>query len=128
MYIQNKLITLSETDATGVIFFTQLSKIALETFEHYVVSKGANLFQSKEHLYPIVHFETDFTAPLFAWDEVEAKLELAYLGRRSFTLKTHFEKKGEPVGNTTIVHVVQNVKSKQSAPIPEFLINLLKQI
>ena len=67
MYEQERIIRLRETDATGVLFFSEKLKLALEVFESYLYDKGITvqqMIEASEFLMPIVHAEADYSAPL----------------------------------------------------------------
>ena len=90
-------IRLSETDATGRIYFTNLFKFVTEAFEEFL--KG------KTYKIPIVSAKATYLAPLFWNDEIHITLTLAKLGKSSFELHGCIEKEGKVIGRTEIVHV-----------------------
>ena len=68
MFQTKRIIRLSETDATGVIYFTNLFKFATETLEEFLETKGTNLLkmiQNSDYLLPIVSAKSTYLAPLF---------------------------------------------------------------
>ncbi len=132
MFTHSTLISLRDTDATGVLYFTEQFRIALEAFESYLKTSGLSigkLIETTDFLLPIVHAEGDYLSPLQAGDEVDINLKVLKIGTSSFTLHytlTSSDKK--KVGEATIVHVTISRESKKSIPIPEPLLGLLKKL
>lgn len=128
MHEQIRIISLRETDATGVLYFAEKLKLALEAFEDYLLKRGFTLQQmieGAEFLLPIVHAEADYSAPLRVGDQVTIKLSLDRLGTSSFTLKTLFFCRGNEVGSAKIVHVSIARKTGKSIPLPPEVHQLL---
>jgi 1,4-dihydroxy-2-naphthoyl-CoA hydrolase len=133
MFIHSTLISLRDTDATGVLYFTEQFRIALEAFESYLKASGLSLgklLETADFLLPIVHAEGDYLAPLVVGDEVEIHLKVLKMGTSSFTLHyiLNSSDKKHKVGVATIVHVTISRKTKKSIPIPEPLLSLLKKL
>lgn len=119
---------LRETDATGVLYFSEQLKLGLEAWEAFLFSKGFTLqemIENKEFLTPIVHTEADFIAPLRVGDSVEIHLFIGKVGTSSFTLNTEIYAKGKKGGTTSIVHVVASKETGKSISIPEEIRSLL---
>ena|ERR1700722_5888113 len=128
MFTYETRIHLRDTDATGVLYFTEQLRLALEAFESYLKKSDItlqSLIQDGTFLMPIVHAESDYSAPLFAGDEVVIQLTLSNLGTSSFTLQTQLFKQSALVGKTSIVHVTVAQESKKSILIPESLLKIL---
>lgn len=128
MFKYIRTIRLSETDATGVIYFSELSKLGLEAFEAFLATEGFTLqemIEKTEFLMPIVHSEADFFGPLKVGDQVEIELSLTHLGNSSFTLATSIVQEGKEKGRTSIVHVTVSKVTRKSIPIPELVKNLI---
>ena len=122
-----KIVTLKDTDATGVLYFTSLLQYGLEAFELFLQSQHLplSLLLSKNYLFPVVHAEADYKAPLFAGDEISLHLTLLEIKNRSFILKTEILKQGLLVGTTKIAHAfVQKGQTKASKLPEEFLLLL----
>jgi len=124
-------IHLRDTDATGVLYFAEQFRLALEAFEHFLKESGLSLnelIQKSSFLMPIVHAEGDYFAPLQVGDEIEIFPALSRLGTSSFTVSARFMKKGGEVGKVSIVHVAVDKSSKRSIPIPEPLRKVLSKL
>lgn len=128
MFIYLRTIFLRETDATGILYFSELSKLALEAFEAYFLSKGFTLqrmIDQEDFLMPIVHSECDFSSPLRVGDEVKIELSLSEVGNSSFTVQTNFyhTTTGVEAGSAKIVHVAVDKKTGKSIPVPELILS-----
>lgn len=133
MFTYSTTIHLRDTDATGVIFFGEQFRFALEAFEHLLKAEGLNLgniLKTGDFLLPVVHAEADYLAPLRVSDEIDIHILATQIGTSSFTLGYKLYRKGgkEEVGSVSIVHVVISRTSQKSMPIPEQLLVLLKKI
>ena len=132
MFTHKRTIYLRETDATGVLYFSEQFALSLEALEAYFLSRGFTLqemIQDSEFLMPIVHASAEFAEPLFVGDAIEVQLSLAKVGNSSFTLFTEiFKTQRIKAGETTIVHVALSKKSNRSMPIPEMLLKHLREI
>src|ERR1700735_4955363 len=89
MFIYHTQVRLKDTDATGVLFFTEQFRMASEAFEEFLKDRGFSLKQLLEssYLMPIVHAEGDYFAPLIVGDELEISLRVLKLGTSSVTLE-----------------------------------------
>ena len=135
MFSCKRVIHLQDTDATGVLYFAQQLRLALEVFEDFLQEQGqplSSLISEKEYLMPIVHAEADYFSPLLVGDTLFIELSLEKLGTSSFTLGYRYfdEKEGKEKGKASIVHVTTSKKTWKSMPIPKELaecLHLLKE-
>lgn len=130
MYIYKTQVRLRDTDATGVLYFAEQFRMALEAFEEFLKDKGFSLNQllGSQYLMPIVHAEGDYFAPLVIGNTLEISLKVIKLGTSSVTLESSFHdpERKINVGRVQIVHVVVNRESRTSVPIPDFLRPILE--
>jgi YbgC/YbaW family acyl-CoA thioester hydrolase len=125
MLIYRTQVKLRDTDATGVLYFTEQFRMASEAFEEFLKEKGLILREliASDYLMPVVHAEADYFKPLKVGEGLEIQLKIAQVGTSSMTLQCNFfslEQKIE-VGRVQIVHVVIDREKKTSVPIPDFL-------
>jgi YbgC/YbaW family acyl-CoA thioester hydrolase len=128
MFKYKRTIRLVETDATGVIYFSELLKLGLETFEAFLESGGFTLqhmIEKEDFLMPIVHAEADFLGPIKVGDCAEIYLSLGAIGTSSFTLSTSLFIEGKEMGKTSIVHVSISKETRKSISIPQKIKNLI---
>lgn len=131
MYSYETKIFLRDTDATGVLFFTEQLRLAVEAFESFVIEQRAplsTLFETSSYVTPIVHAESDYSSPLKAGDPIEITLTLGQLGTTSFTLHALFHSRGVEKGKTSIVHVAIDKASQKPIPLPGDLVEILQKL
>jgi 1,4-dihydroxy-2-naphthoyl-CoA hydrolase len=123
---------MADTDASGVIYFASVQKIALEAFEDFLLSSGfelAKMMLSGPLLMPIVHVEADYLAPVYVGEMLRVEMKLAKTGVTSFVIKYNiFSSEHDLVVATlAITHVVIAKDSKKSVPIPQELLSMLER-
>lgn len=125
MFIHHRTVRLSETDATGVLFFTELLKFGVEALEAFWETKGFSVtdMMGKTFRLPIVHAEGDFSAPIRVGDKIEVHLSKPEIGTTSFTIKTQIIREKIEVGKTKIVHVCISAEKGSPIPIPESILH-----
>lgn len=131
MFCYRTTIKLRDTDATGVLFFTEQLRLALEAFETYLSSLGISLnslLASSGYLMPIVHAEADFAAPLRLGDAIEIHWGLENIGNSSFTFVSHFLKAEDrrSSGKVKIVHVAVDKHTGSKIVLPKAVLELLQ--
>jgi 1,4-dihydroxy-2-naphthoyl-CoA hydrolase len=130
MFIYRTQVRLKDTDATGVLYFAEQFRMALEAFEEFLKERGFSLKQLLESAYlmPIVHAEADYFAPLTIGDNLEISFHVAKIGTSSVTLEYTFhdpDRKSD-VGKVQIVHVVVDREKRTPVPIPDVLQAILE--
>jgi 1,4-dihydroxy-2-naphthoyl-CoA hydrolase len=130
MFHYRTQIRLKDTDATGVLYFSEQFKFALETFEEFLKDRGFSWreLMASPFLLPVVHAEADYIAPMMVGDELEIILKVAKVGTSSMTLQYSLRdpQRGMIVGRVEIVHVVVDKTTRTSVPIPDFLRAILE--
>lgn len=123
-----KRIRLRDTDATGVLYFTEQLRMALETLEDYFSLR--EMIEKEEFLMPIVHAESDYLAPLKVGDEVAISIFCEKIGDSSFRLNYSFfdPKRQLVVGRAAFVHVTVSRSTGKSMPIPNAVKALLQAL
>ncbi len=124
MFSRARVVRLSETDATGVLYFTNTFKYATEVFEEFL----GNRIQEGDYLLPVVSAKATFLKPLFVADQIELCLSLNKTGATSIELHTKIYKNGELIGNVEMIHVVTSKSTLKKIQIPmalqEYLLSL----
>ena len=131
MYTYETKIYLRDTDATGVLFFAEQLRIAIEGFESFLMHSDASLrkiLESNQYLMPIVHTEADYFSPLKVGDQIKVVVRLGKLGTSSFTIQYHIYLNEEEKGRVSTVHVTVDKKTFTKVPLPESLIDLLRKL
>lgn len=131
MYTYTTSIFLKDTDATGVLYFTEQMKLCLQAFETYLQESGFSLnhlIEQSPFLMPIVHAESDYFASFVVGDPVEITLTVSRIGTSSFTLSYILRSRGIEKGKATIVHVAVDKTNRSTIPLPKELTDLLQKI
>ena len=126
-------LKLRDTDAAGVAFFASYFAIAHDAYETRIDHQGATLKEwlGEVHL-PIVHAQSDYSAPLRLGDAFIVELVCTRIGSRSFTLSYTFrsgkysDSDAPILAQLETVHVAVTQQEMRSVSIPEALRNLLK--
>jgi 1,4-dihydroxy-2-naphthoyl-CoA hydrolase len=132
MHTYRTTIKLHDTDAAGMLFFSNQLKIAHDAYESLFDRIGfclSKIVHKEKFLLPIVHSETDYKAPLFVGDPIEIRTTVAHVGTTSFTLAyTILNDKKEIVGAVKTVHVSVNKQTRKKIPLPAALRAKLKKL
>lgn len=124
MFLTKRRVRLSETDVTGVIYFTNLFKFAGEALEEFLETKGTNLskmIKNSDFLLPIVSAKSTYLAPIFLSDEITLTLTVIKMGTSSIEIHTDISKAGGLVGKVEIIHVVTSKATMKKMPISQEL-------
>jgi 1,4-dihydroxy-2-naphthoyl-CoA hydrolase len=123
MYTYQTKIKLHETDAAGVLFFSNQFKLVHDAYECVLESIGfgfAELLNNKSFFLPIVHAEADFKMPLFVGDSIEIQVYTTHVGQTSFALSYNLlNPKQELVGTAKTVHVTVDKITKNKISLPK---------
>lgn len=121
MFSHRLKIRLSDTDATGVLFFGAQFDLAMQTLEAFLEFRGfplSNLFQSA-YFFPVVHAEADYGGPLYVGDALRIDLCVEKLGCSSVTLCYTLirESDGQQMGSVKIVHVLVDQHTRKKTTL-----------
>ena len=131
MFTYETTIKLHETDAAGLLFFSNQFKLLHDAYEALLESWGfgfAVLLLEKDYFLPIVHAESDYKAPLFVGDKIKIEIKIAHIGNSSFTFSyTLRDQNKKIVGTGKTVHVTINKKTRTKIPLPPDMRATLKK-
>jgi 1,4-dihydroxy-2-naphthoyl-CoA hydrolase len=123
MFKYQTAIRLRDTDATGVIYFAEQFRIALEAFEAFLKDRSFSLAKllSTDYLMPVVHAEGDYFSELRVGDEIEVSLSFGKIGTSSFAVDYELFRGSNKqlAGKVRIVHAFIKKGESLSAPIPD---------
>jgi YbgC/YbaW family acyl-CoA thioester hydrolase len=85
-FIYKRRIAFHETDAAGVVYFANYFHLAEEAETHAMASLRC-VDTRDGYLYPRVHAEADYHAPLRFFDEVAVHCSIVRIGSRSIRWK-----------------------------------------
>ncbi|MBP9854673.1 MAG: acyl-CoA thioesterase [Candidatus Omnitrophica bacterium] len=122
MYTYQTKIKLHETDAAGLLFFSNQFKLIHDAYESLLESIGfgfAELLRHQSYFLPIVHAESDYKAPLFVGDIINITVSVDNIGTTSFTFTyTITNNKNILVGTAKTVHVTIDKAKQMKIPLP----------
>jgi len=122
-FTSESIVRLYDTDAAGFLFFGSQFRFAHEALENFLDHLGlpiAQIIRGRETLYPVVHAEADYRAPLLVGDRLKVRVVVRALGERSFTMGYRLlAADGSDAGSVTTVHAALNVASGASCPLPD---------
>jgi 1,4-dihydroxy-2-naphthoyl-CoA hydrolase len=76
-FTYNRTVHFQDTDAAGVVYFTNILAFCHEAYEASLVDSGINLkdfFTHPSVAFPIVHASVDFFRPLYCGDNIMIRL------------------------------------------------------
>jgi len=125
MYTLQTSVKLHDTDAAGLLFFTNQFKMAHDAYEGFMEQIGfgfARIFQVEDFLLPIVHAEADYKARLQVGDRLTIQLTVEKIGDSSFVLLCDLsDAGGKSVGIVRTVHVCTDKGSGKKRSLPDKL-------
>lgn len=85
-FTYKRRIAFHETDAAGIVHFGNFFRLAEEAETHALASLGS-IITRDGYLYPRVHAEADYLAPLRFFDEVSVHCRIIRIGSSSIEWK-----------------------------------------
>ena len=123
MYTYKTIIRLHDTDAAGILFFSNQFKMMHDAYESLLESCNygfRTMIPNENFFFPIVHAEADYKAPLVVGDEITIHVKLEKIGTTSVIFTYEILKSdGTLVGVGKTVHVTTDKKTRTKIPIPE---------
>ncbi|HOZ46297.1 MAG TPA: thioesterase family protein [Candidatus Hydrogenedentes bacterium] len=125
LYSCERVITLRDTDAAGIVFFPRYLTLAHDAYETFLLSRGIHFGREfTEHglMLPVVHAECDYRAPLRLHDVARIALWIEDLGTRKFTVGYELRNgDGQLAATVRTMHVAASV-TQGAVALPERLI------
>jgi 1,4-dihydroxy-2-naphthoyl-CoA hydrolase len=132
MYTYQTKIKLHETDAAGLLFFSNQFKIIHDAYESLLESIGfgfAALIREKSFFLPIVHSESDYKSPLFVGDLIEIRVVVEKVGETSFTFAYKLLDASQKLAGTArTVHVTMDKAARKKIPLPADLRSKIEKL
>ncbi len=129
-FVHRHRVRLAQTDAAGVVFFTEPLAIAHLAWEALLDELGlpvARILGERRFALPIVEASTRILRPIRVGDDVDVALSLEKLGRSSAVVN-HVLSVGETVvSQCRTVHVAVDGEGR-STPLPEALASGLARL
>jgi 1,4-dihydroxy-2-naphthoyl-CoA hydrolase len=122
-FVSNVTVRLYDTDAAGFLFFGAQFRFAHEALENFLDHLGlpiARIIHGGTILFPVVHAEADYRAPLAVGDRLSVQVAVREIGERSFTIGYRLLlADGREAGSVVTVHSALDKASGSSCPLPE---------
>lgn len=113
-FTYKRRIAFHETDAAGVVYFANYFRLAEEAETHAIASLG-NIVTRDGYLYPRVHVEADYSAPLHFFDPVSVHCCINKIG--SSSIHWIFAIEG-PDGICACVKVISSRRNRDGSAAP----------
>jgi len=117
------IVRLYDTDAAGFHFYGAQFRFAHEALEDFLEHIGqpiAATIRDRDVLFPVVHAEADYRAPLAVGDRLTVKVVVKALGDRSFSMGYRLLlADGREAGSVMTVHASVAAATGASCPLPE---------
>lgn len=129
-FIYDRIVRFQDTDAAGVVFFSNLLSICHEAYEEMLRGRGIDLklfFQHPDFALPIVHAEVDFYQPVFCGDRLAVCVLPERLGTDKFKLVYQIDRGSRegaavgPVAQAFTVHLCIHPQTRQRQALPVLL-------
>ena len=124
-FVSEARVRLYDTDAAGFLFYGSQFRIAhaaLEDFLEHLGQPIGAILRERATLFPVVHAEADYRAPLTAGDRLTVRVAVRALGERSFTVDYRFLlPDGREAGSVLTVHAALDASKGSSCPLPAAL-------
>lgn len=122
-FTSESIVRLYDSDAAGFLFFGSQFRFAHEALENFLAHVGqpiATTIRDRDVLFPVVHAEADYRAPLAVGDRLSVRVVVKALGDRSFSMGYRlFLADGREVGSVTTVHASVAAATGASCPLPD---------
>jgi acyl-CoA thioesterase FadM len=115
-------VRLYDTDAAGFLFYGSQFRIAHAALEDFLAHLGQPIgavLRERRTLFPVVHAEADYRAPLAAGDRLTVHVGVRALGERSFSVAYRFLlPDGREAGSVLTVHAALDTATGSSRQLP----------
>ena len=112
-------VKIYDTDATGALFFAAQFRLTHDACEAFLTAAGFSVRGKPATLFPIVHAEADYAAPLRWGDAVVVEVQPGRVGKTSFGLRYRLIKNdGTVAGTVSTVHVAVSGKTGRPMQLP----------
>jgi len=122
-FTSESIVRLYDTDAAGFHFYGAQFRFAHEALENFFEHIGlpiAQTIRERKVLFPVVHAEADYRAPLAVGDRLDVRVDVRALGDSSFSIGYRlFRADGREAGSVLTVHAAVAAVSGASCPLPD---------
>lgn len=130
-FTYNRTVRFQDTDAAGVVYFSNVLSICHEAYEASLAVSGINLkffFSQSTVVIPIVHASVDFLRPMFCGDELQIQLTPQKLGEAKFEIAYQIvatSSSEQPLAQASTKHICINPTTRAKTQLPEGIMKWL---
>ncbi len=126
-----RTVRFQETDAAGVVYFTNILNICHEAYEASLVQAQIDLktfFNHTETAIPILHASVDFLQPIYCGDQLMVYLEPIQVDENQFKIEytiTRLQGDNQAIAKGLTQHICIHPVTRKRQPLPEIMISWL---
>ena len=127
-FIYYYTVRFEDTDAAGVVYFSNILRICHEAYEVSLAASGINLksfFTNPSVAFPIVHANVDFLRPMYCGDNLMISLLAEKIGLDKFEITYEMIIDEVIVAKAITRHVCIDASSKMKQELPDYMNNWL---
>ena len=131
MYKFETTICMHQTDAGGVVFFSNFFVLAHLCYEAWLDENIsiADIIAEKNLLMPIVHAHADYRQSLCLSEKISIEMTCGNTTRTTFQLDySIFNADGDIAAEITTIHACLDEKKRKPTRLPEFLKEMLAAV
>ena len=119
-----------DVDAAGVIFFSNVLKLAHDCYEAFLTSKGLSIqkiLTQKKYVIPIVHGEVNLLKPLVLSMQLSIGIKKIEISKHSFSLTYQFIEvdSKQLLSECKTTHVTIDKKTGKKIELPQEIVKTL---
>jgi 1,4-dihydroxy-2-naphthoyl-CoA hydrolase len=133
-FVYQRTVRFQDTDAAGVVYFANTLAMCHEAYEASLIAAGVEVRQffsgNSAIALPIVHAEADYRHPAFCGDHHEIVLTPASTSGNGFEIQYEIYGEGDRdrlISKALTRHVCINPESRERQPLPQQMLDWLKQ-
>nr|WP_318728384.1 thioesterase family protein [Roseofilum sp. Guam] len=130
LFHYTRTVRFSETDAAGVVYFTNLFQFCHEAYEASLAAAGIDLkefFCQPKIAFPIIHSEADFYRPLTCGDCLDIELVPILLSPNKYEINYQIKLGDLLAAKAMTRHICIDAHQRTRQPLPKVLLNWLHQ-
>ncbi len=129
-FIFKRIIYFQDTDAAGVVYFTNILAMCHEAYEESLATSGINLkvfFSNPDVAIPIVHASVDFFRPMFCGDEIFIHLIPKQLASEKFEIAYQILAVSQLIATAVTKHICIEPINRTRKAMPDEMIQWLQR-
>lgn len=132
-FVYQRIVRFQDTDAAGVVYFTNILAICHEAYEASLAASGIDLkqfFSPVGVVIPLTHAEADFFQPLFCGDRLNINLTPLEPNNNEFEVlytMWNMDKPGRLLSQAKTRHVCIDPATRTRTDLPPEMIDWLHQ-